>query len=101
MSHCPIHSLFRPLFRETGKSQSGYPIIKPKSCRIHSDTGVQQGNVTSSLSALILKPSDFLAGTCTKNFFVIFRYGVLSLILPVALGPGVYSASNRNEYRKH
>jgi hypothetical protein len=22
-------------------------------------------------------------------------------ILPVALGPGVYSASNRNEYRKH
>jgi hypothetical protein len=23
------------------------------------------------------------------------------LILPVALGPGVYSASNRNEYKKH
>jgi hypothetical protein len=23
------------------------------------------------------------------------------LILPAALGPGVYSASNRNEYRKH
>jgi hypothetical protein len=23
------------------------------------------------------------------------------LILPVALGPGVYSASNRNEYQKH
>jgi hypothetical protein len=22
-------------------------------------------------------------------------------ILPTALGPGVYSASNRNEYRKH
>jgi hypothetical protein len=22
-------------------------------------------------------------------------------ILPAALGPGVYSASNRNEYRKH
>jgi hypothetical protein len=22
-------------------------------------------------------------------------------ILPVALGPGVYSASNRNEYQKH
>jgi hypothetical protein len=23
------------------------------------------------------------------------------LILPVALGPGIYTASNRNEYRKH
>jgi hypothetical protein len=23
------------------------------------------------------------------------------LILPTALGPGVYSASNRNEYQKH
>jgi hypothetical protein len=23
------------------------------------------------------------------------------LILPAAIGPGVYSASNRNEYRKH
>jgi hypothetical protein len=23
------------------------------------------------------------------------------IILPVALGPGVYSASNRNEYQKH
>jgi hypothetical protein len=23
------------------------------------------------------------------------------LILPAALGPGVHSASNRNEYRKH
>jgi hypothetical protein len=23
------------------------------------------------------------------------------LILPVALGPSVYSASNRNEYQKH
>jgi hypothetical protein len=31
------------------------------------------------------------------------RRGDLSsyLILPVALGPGVYSASNRNEYQKH
>jgi hypothetical protein len=28
-------------------------------------------------------------------FFLIF------LILPVALGPGVYSDSNKNEYRKH
>jgi hypothetical protein len=25
----------------------------------------------------------------------------IHLILPVALGPGVYSASNRNEYQKH
>jgi hypothetical protein len=26
---------------------------------------------------------------------------LIYLILPVALGPGVYSASNRNEYQKH
>jgi hypothetical protein len=26
---------------------------------------------------------------------------VVYLILPTALGPGVYSASNRNEYQKH
>jgi hypothetical protein len=25
----------------------------------------------------------------------------IHLILPAALGPGVYSASNRNEYQKH
>jgi hypothetical protein len=25
---------------------------------------------------------------------------LFSIILPAALGPGVYSASNRNEYRK-
>jgi hypothetical protein len=25
----------------------------------------------------------------------------IDLILPASLGPGVYSASNRNEYRKH
>jgi hypothetical protein len=32
-----------------------------------------------------------------------FRWGdfKIYLILPVALGPGVYSASNRNEYQKH
>jgi hypothetical protein len=29
-----------------------------------------------------------------NDFFLIY------LILPVALGPGVYSASNRNEYQK-
>jgi hypothetical protein len=29
------------------------------------------------------------------DFFLIY------LILPAALGPGVYSASNRNEYQKH
>jgi hypothetical protein len=26
---------------------------------------------------------------------------LIYLILPAALGPGVYSASNRNEYQKH
>jgi hypothetical protein len=29
------------------------------------------------------------------------KYLLGILILPVALGPGVYSASNRNEYQKH
>jgi hypothetical protein len=28
-------------------------------------------------------------------------YHLLYLILPAALGPGVYSASNRNEYQKY
>jgi hypothetical protein len=27
--------------------------------------------------------------------------GIYNLILPAALGPGIYSASNRNEYQKH
>jgi hypothetical protein len=31
----------------------------------------------------------------------ILRFLSSYLILPVALGPGVYSASNRNEYQKH
>jgi hypothetical protein len=37
-----------------------------------------------------------VAGSITDevNFYIY-------LILPVALGPGVYSASNRNEYQKH
>jgi hypothetical protein len=29
------------------------------------------------------------------------RILILCAILPAALGPGVYSASNRNEYQKH
>jgi hypothetical protein len=29
------------------------------------------------------------------------RFFLIYLILPAALGPGVYSASNRNEYQKH
>jgi hypothetical protein len=33
-----------------------------------------------------------------RGFEVNFQ---IYLILPVALGPGVYSASNRNEYQKH
>jgi hypothetical protein len=32
---------------------------------------------------------------CSQQLFSIY------LILPVALSPGVYSASNRNEYQKH
>jgi ABC-type enterochelin transport system permease subunit len=28
-------------------------------------------------------------------------FSSIDLILPVALGPGVYSASNRNEYQRH
>jgi hypothetical protein len=31
-----------------------------------------------------------------------FNYiNVMKQVLPAALGPGVYSASNRNEYQKH
>jgi hypothetical protein len=36
-------------------------------------------------------------------FIRIFNIAIreADLILPAALGPGVYSASNRNEYQKH
>jgi hypothetical protein len=30
-----------------------------------------------------------------------FDIFLICLIIPAALGPGVYSASNRNEYQKH
>jgi hypothetical protein len=36
---------------------------------------------------------DMLCKTIYLNF--------VHIILPAALGPGVYSASNRNEYQKH
>jgi hypothetical protein len=36
----------------------------------------------------------------SQNLFSI-SYTEEYLILPAALGPGVYSASNRNEYQKH
>jgi hypothetical protein len=31
----------------------------------------------------------------------LIEYFSIYLILPAGLGPGVYSASNRNEYQKH
>jgi hypothetical protein len=38
-----------------------------------------------------------VAGSSTDKAMRIFA---IYLILPAALGPGVYSASNRNEYQK-
>jgi hypothetical protein len=48
------------------------------------------------VKALCYKPEDRGFETRWGNDFL-SSY----LILPVALGPGVYSASNRNEYQKH
>jgi hypothetical protein len=31
----------------------------------------------------------------------VIEFFLIYLIVPAALGPGVYSSSNRNEYRKH
>jgi hypothetical protein len=47
------------------------------------------------VKALCYKPEGRGFDTRWGDFFLIY------LILPAALGPGVYSASNRNEYQKH
>jgi hypothetical protein len=41
------------------------------------------------------------APSCGYCYSVKERFLSIYLLLPVALGPGVYSASNRNEYQKH
>jgi hypothetical protein len=47
------------------------------------------------VKALCYKPEGRGFDTRLCDFFYIY------LILPAALGPGVYSAFNRNEYQKH
>jgi hypothetical protein len=47
------------------------------------------------VKALCYKPEG--CGFETRLDYLIFS---MYLILPAALGPGVYSASNRNEYQK-
>jgi hypothetical protein len=47
------------------------------------------------VKALCYKPEGRGFDTRWGDFFKIY------LILSAALGPGVYSASNRNEYQKH
>jgi hypothetical protein len=54
--------------------------------------GGERGSV--AVKALCYKPEGSIPGEVIF-FFLIY------LILPAALGPGVYSASNRNEYQKH
>jgi hypothetical protein len=48
------------------------------------------------LEALCYKPE----GRWLKSDENVFFFFSIYLILPAALGPGVYSASNRNEYQK-
>jgi hypothetical protein len=55
-----------------------------------------QQQPTASLSSLLLATNRKVAGSIPDE--EIFQ---ICLNLPGALGPGVYSASNRNEYRKH
>jgi hypothetical protein len=47
------------------------------------------------VKALCYKPEGRWFDTRLGEFLKMY------LILPAALGPGVYSASNRNEYQKH
>jgi hypothetical protein len=48
------------------------------------------------VKALYYMPEGRGFETQRSEFFFVLIY----LILPAALGPGVYSASNRNEYQK-
>jgi hypothetical protein len=79
--------------------------------------------VSGSISASVFKVEFYveLAGTLSEILVILtsspystrschyfqhsqgFKHDNISsyLILPAALGPGVYSASNRNEYQKH
>jgi hypothetical protein len=54
---------------------------------------VAQGSIV--VKALCYKPEGREFDTWWGDFLKIY------LILPAALGPGVYSACNRNEYQKH
>jgi hypothetical protein len=51
--------------------------------------------VSVVVKALCYKPEGRGLDTPWGDFFLIY------LTLPAALGPGVHSASNRNEYKKH
>jgi hypothetical protein len=65
--------------------------------KINVDTGVRVGTRGSVVvKALYYKPEGRGFETRYGEWFL-----SIYLILPVALGPGVYSASNRNEYQKY
>jgi hypothetical protein len=56
----------------------------------------QENGVRGSVVVKALCYSRKVAGSITDKV-----NSSIYLILPAALGPGVYSASNRNEYRTH
>jgi hypothetical protein len=66
------------------KATHAYSPILPQSVGKHS---------VFKINFSVLDPSVML--------FTVIIQSNFNLILPAALGPGVYSASNRNEYQKH
>jgi hypothetical protein len=60
---------------------------------MHSGNVLARGSVVAK--ALCYKPAG--RGFDSRLGDFVFKY----IILSAALGPGVYSASNRNEYQKH
>jgi hypothetical protein len=66
---------------------------------------VSQGNGKSWEFSTVKRLQEMTGFIQSENPNVGGHLGDLSidgyLILPAALGPGVYSASNRNEYQKH
>jgi hypothetical protein len=77
--------------KETTITQFG---IFPFSCQLRKDVNIK---FTRLQFYLHYATNRKVAGSIPHEviFFLIY------LILPAALGPGDYSASNRNEYRKH
>jgi hypothetical protein len=75
-----------------------FPDANPQSYHWHRTVQFNNNNNNNNVSvvvkALCYKPE-------SRGFDIRWSDFLIYLILSTALGPGVYSASNRNEYQKH